>query len=89
MKLIPKLLPPGPVDGGRSLLQVPVLAAVLLPAQLIGNSFPHQDKVCGKESELVPTPWPGRAAGPQAVPVLCVPLLQDLVLSWGWVLSCD
>lgn len=88
MKLVQKLLPPGPVGGGRSLLQAPILTAVLLPTQLPGDGLPHQDKVCGKEQELAPTPWPGRAVGPRAVPIPCVPLLQDSVLSWGWALSC-
>lgn len=45
VKLVQKFLPPGPVDGSRSLLQVPVLTAVLLPARLPGDGFPHQDKV--------------------------------------------
>lgn len=45
VKLVQKFLPPGPVDGSRSLLQVPVFTAVLLPAQLLRDGFPHQDQV--------------------------------------------
>lgn len=89
MKIVQKLLPPGLVDGGRSFLQAPVLMAVLLPTQLPRKSFPHQDKVCGEERELVPTPRVGIAADPRAVPILRVPLLWDLVVLWGWVFSCE
>lgn len=42
MELVQELLPPGPVDGGGSLLQGLVLTAALLPTQL---RFPHKDEI--------------------------------------------
>lgn len=53
MELVQELLPPGPVDGGGSLLQGLVLTAALLPAQLPGDRFPHKDEICSRKMELV------------------------------------
>lgn len=53
MELVQELLPPGPVDGGGSLLQGLVLTAALLPAQIPGDRFPHKDEICSRKMELV------------------------------------